>query len=136
MGRWSAAAECYLVDKECRPLAGPFSRETPLIALINRLWERDGGDFKSSYGYGNASRYILAKHKLFARTKAGDAALVATVRCHDLEALVVPLLGREGSGLGSGYENPDWVAIDALLTERGILPAGPVESATTSEPLS
>lgn len=126
MSRWGGDAECYLVAKDYRIIGGPFSRNTPLIALISRLWERDGGNFKSSYGYGNASRYTLAKYKVFPRTKAGDAALIAANPNPDLEALLIPLLGRQGSGLGSGYENPDWAAIDALCEERGILPAGPL----------
>lgn len=121
MPRWTAEHECYLVDKNYRVLGGPFDRTAPLIALIDRLYHQSN----RQYGYSNASRYSLAKYKVFPRTKAGDAALVAANEHPDLEALVVPLLGRQGSGLGSGYENPDWEAIDALLTERGILPGGP-----------
>lgn len=121
MPRWTAEHECYLVDKTYRVLAGPFDRTAPLIALIDRLYHQ--GD--RSYGYSNASRYNLAKHKVFARTKAGEAALIAANEHPDLVGLVVPLLGRQGSGLGSGYENPDWAAIDALLSARGILPNGP-----------
>lgn len=46
------------------------------MALIDRLYHAHG----KKYCYGNASRYELAKDKRFARTKAGDAALLVAVQ--------------------------------------------------------
>lgn len=117
MSRWSAPAECYLVNALTEPVAGPFSRSAPLVALIDRLYREHG----QAYYYGNCSRYQLAKHKLFPRTKAGDQALEAVVGGNaDLEAQVLPLLGRMSATLGGGYDSADWAAIDALLSSRGI----------------
>lgn len=129
MSRWTAPAECYLVDNDTRPLAGPFSRSTPLIALIDRLYHQSGRVF----AYGNASRYRLAKERFFPGTKAGDAALKAALRCPDLEQRVLPLLGPLRPVLGGGYDQADWAAIDALLAEYGILPGGAVDLPTPAE---
>jgi hypothetical protein len=116
MSRWSAPAECYLVNALYEPVAGPFSRSTPLVALIDRLYREHG----KTYYYGNASRYQLAKEGKFPRTKAGDEALKAAVAANaDLEAQVLPLLGQ-ASFSGWGYTEADWAAIDALLSARGI----------------
>ena len=117
MARWTAPAECYLVNALCEPVAGPFSRDAPLVALINRLYREHG----KTYYYGNASRYQLAKDGKFPRTKAGDAALKLAVQANaDLVELVLPLLGQQRATLGGGYEQADWSAIDALLSARGI----------------
>ena len=116
MSRWTAPAECYLVNAACEPVAGPFSREAPLIAIIDRLYREHG----VGYYYGNCSRYQLGKYKLFPRTKAGDAALVAAVPHPDLAELLTPLLGKKTATLWGGYDAADWPAIDALLSARGI----------------
>ena len=119
MSRWTAAAECYLVNAACVPVAGPFAREEPLVAIIDRLYREHG----IGYYYANFSRYQLAKHKLFPRTKAGDSALVAAVPHPELAGLLTALLGQQTSTLWGGYDAADWPAIDALLSARGIGPA-------------
>lgn len=116
MSRWSAPAEWYLVKALSEPVAGPFSRSEPLIAIIDRLYREHG----KTYYYGNASRYQLARDGQFPRTKAGDEALKAAVLANaDLQELVRPLLGQ-ASFSGWGYTEANWEAIDALLSERGI----------------
>lgn len=117
MSRWSAPAECYLVNALYEPVAGPFSRDAPLVALIDRLYREHG----KTYYYGNASRYQLAKDGQFPRTKAGDAALQMAVQANaDFQEQVLPLLGPQRATLGGGYDQADWAAIDALLSARGI----------------
>lgn len=117
MSRWSAPAECYLVNALCEPIAGPFSRSAPLVTIIDRLCREHG----KTYYYGNASRYQLAKDGKFPRTKAGDAALQVAVQANaNLEDLLLPLLGKQTATLGGGYDQADWASIDALLGARGI----------------
>lgn len=116
MSRWTAAAELYLVDARSRPVAGPFACNAPIVAIVDRLYREHG----KIYYYGSASRYQLAKEGLFPRTKAGDTALLVAVPHPDLPALLAPLLGQQRAVLGGGYDQADWVAIDALLSERGI----------------
>lgn len=116
MSRWTANAEIYMVDSQCHPVAGPFGRSSPVVAIVDRLYREHG----KKYYYGTATRYQLAKDKVFPRNKAGDAALLAAVAHPDLPALLAPLLGRETATLGGGYDAADWGAIDALLSERGI----------------
>jgi len=124
MSRWTAAAELYLVNDQCQPVAGPFARNAPIEAIVDRLYREHG----KIYYYGSCSRYQLAKEGGFPRTKAGDAALKAAVRHPDLPALLEPLLGKQRAVIGGGYDEADWVAIDALLSARGI--GRPVDSPT------
>lgn len=119
MARWgyNVDKENYLVNALFEPVAGPFIRGEPLVALIDRLYREHG----KTYYYGNASRYQLAKDGKFPRTKAGDAALTLAVQANaDLPEQVLSLLGKQTATLGGGYDQADWAAIDALLSARGI----------------
>ena len=46
-------------------MVGPFDRAAPLVAIIDHHYREHG----KIYCYSNASRYQLAKHGLFPRTK-------------------------------------------------------------------
>lgn len=98
------------------PVAGPFSRSAPIVAIIYRLYHEHG----KAYYYGSATRYQLGKDGLFPRNKAGDAVLTAAVSHSDLENLLEPLLDRQRATLSGGYDQADWAAIDALLSTLGI----------------
>ena len=121
MARWgyNADQENYLVNALGEPVAGPFTRTAPLVAIIDRLYREHG----KAYYYGNSSRYQLAKGGAFPRNKAGDAKLQEAVQANaDLEQVLLPLLGKQTATIGGGYDAADWAGIDALLSARGIGP--------------
>jgi hypothetical protein len=120
MARWYAPAEEYLTHYDrhtdtWRVIAGPFSRNTPAIALVMRSHDL------TKQAYSVSSRYSLAKYKVFPKTKAGDAALLAAIERPELAEKAVALLGRQTATIGGGYDGADWAALDALLIEAGLL---------------
>jgi hypothetical protein len=133
MGRWYANAEEYLThyDRKAdawRVIAGPFSRNTPVIALVLRSHDL------TRQVYSVSSRYSLAKYKAFPKTKAGDAALLAAIERPALAEQAVRLLGQQSATLGGGYDAADWASLDTLLIEAGLLyEPGPLALAVNND---
>ena len=81
------------------PIAGPFRGYNYGVQYIEMLPKEEQGM------YGNASRYQLAKMKLYPNNKAGEAKLLADMEMPGLAAPFAAALGRSSFFAGFPAEN-------------------------------